>query len=378
MNLRLNRSQAQPGQNARRAFTLIEMVGVLTIMVILAVALLPALIKSTDQLVANQEAATLQFFNNALHRSIQRNGYVPGTTGTTNWAYTLATELGMNVSDVATNVRHQPRFFLVDPNLNIDGHGLPYVQDANGATNVPVNPRVIILSSLGVPFTASMVSGVPSAADFNNLWNAADGQLPSASVSLLNGWKGAGSDLAVKRINLSPDFVHLVLYYYGSTRPAYYTIETNAAPTPVTGAAGLDAYLIKSSILDLFSSTNLDSRQILNSDGSFVFYADAWRSLLAASDGGNLGTNGLSVTSSFYALASSFLASPSATNALNAQPSIILSNFVGYMSNYNQWAASGFATNSAAYRLATNYYFSFSFGLVNVEKALGLSTGTPK
>ncbi len=170
-----------------------------------------------------------------------------------------------------------------------------------------------------------------------------------------------------------------------SSENAYYTIETSSSPIPnapaipVTTNTPVDSYFIKSSILDLsyspdFVSTNLDSRQMLNGDDSFVFYANVWQSQLFG--GGGAGTAGTNADlPPFSAIANAFLASPSVTN--KAPPSMILSNFVGYMSNYNQWADSNF-TNTNLWRQATNYYFTFSYGLVSIEKALGLSTGTPK
>jgi len=365
--------------------TLLELIGVLAILAILAAALVPVLIKSTDQIVANQETAMLQVFNNALLRSVQRNRYVPGLTGATNWAYTLATELGMNVSDIYTNARHQPRFFLIDPNLSINGtnatylQNYGYLQDANGAPQ-PVSPRVIILSSLGRPFPASMVSGVPSvAADFSNLWNTADGQVPAATVSLLSGWNGAGSDLMIQRINLSPLFVQLTLNYYGSTSNAWFAIEPNATEISVV-ATNFSFYLIQSSILDLYTynSNNLDSRQILNANANFVYYQNAWLSSLAAAAagsgsyaGGTYPTNGL--MGAFAAMANSFLA---ATNVSGAPaPATVLSNMTAYLNDYDAWAANGFPSNGATYTAATNAYTTMANALITVESSLGMSAG---
>ena len=47
------------GQPARRAFTLIEMIGVMAVIAITAAMILPPLISQTDSLVAGQELATL-------------------------------------------------------------------------------------------------------------------------------------------------------------------------------------------------------------------------------------------------------------------------------------------------------------------------------
>jgi prepilin-type N-terminal cleavage/methylation domain-containing protein len=386
MNFLLNTSPARNHQQSRRAFTLIEMVGVLAVIAILAVALLPVLIKSTDKLVSDQETATLQSFNNALLNSIQRNRYVPSLAGSTNLANTLATELAMNVSDVYTNARHQPRYFFYDPNINIDGNTYTsitnggYVQDPNGSANLPASPRVIILSSIGKPIT-----GTYATSDFNTLWTTADNAAIS-NVSLLGTWNGmnssGSSDIVIQRINLSQCFVHLLLSSNNSSAVGYYSFDTNSHPTQITN---LDAYLINGSVLSLYTnlagaggSAMLESRQILNSDSSFVFYANDWRSVVSASGGGSLASStNLAAAADFATLASGFLASPASTNNANASPSAILTDYTNYMGAYNAWAAGGF-TNAALYKTATNAYFTFANALVILGKSLGLTVGTPK
>src|SRR5580765_4859035 len=113
----------------RHAFTLIELIGVLAVLAILAAVLVPALIRQMDKLAGDQESAALKSFGDALQQSIMRltpahptNHYIPSHT---DWASTVATELGVDVVNVTTNSRRQPRFFLIDPNLNINGGGLP-------------------------------------------------------------------------------------------------------------------------------------------------------------------------------------------------------------------------------------------------------------
>src|SRR5439155_24756186 len=111
------------------------------------------------------------------------------------------------------------RFFLIDPSLNINNTGvnqggtgapaLPYRQTNAGSINLPVSPRVLFLSSIGLELPAGIVNGVPTAADFTNIWNSADGTVPSAPV--FSGWTGVTDDLKVQRVDLSPLFVHLLL-----------------------------------------------------------------------------------------------------------------------------------------------------------------------
>src|SRR5438552_857859 len=79
-----------------RAFSLIEMVGVLAVMAILAAALVPALIRQMDRIAGEQESAALKSFGDALQQSILRKRYIPSAS---DWATNIAAELGADVAN---------------------------------------------------------------------------------------------------------------------------------------------------------------------------------------------------------------------------------------------------------------------------------------
>src|SRR5881397_3997456 len=117
-------------------FTIIEFVGVLAVIAILAAALAPVLIRQMDRIASKQESTRLKSIGEALRQSVIRNRYIPTWT---NLASTVATELGVDISNVTTSGRKHPRFFLVDTNLSISGSGLPYRQNSIGSASAPVN-----------------------------------------------------------------------------------------------------------------------------------------------------------------------------------------------------------------------------------------------
>ena len=341
-----------------QAFSLIELVGVLAIIAILALILAPVLVRQIDRIAGEQEVAALKSFADALQQSALRRRYLPGAT---DWATNVAAELGVDVANVTTNPRRQPRFFLIDPSLRVGNNSstLPYTQSGwvtgsvvtnnSGVVTPPSSPRVMILSSLGRALPAAITNGVSAAADFNGIWDCADGAVPAGPA--FAGWTGQGDDIRIQRLNLTPLFVRLVLTSNNSstnnTEAAHYAIDSTATnyniPSP---GLGRDGYLIKNSVLYLYVGTNVDSRQILLGDASFVYDLNVWRSSIT---GGSFLAGSLDLGS----IVDKYLAAPENPNALNTiattgiqEQSLVVSNMVAYMNAYNAWADSNFTDNN--------------------------------
>src|SRR5436190_2131078 len=213
-------------RKATRAWTLIEMIGTLALIAILAAVLLPVLVRQTDKVIADQEVATLKSFRDAFQQYVLTTRVVPDQTI---WYSATAAKLGFGANDVLYNIRQQShtitnsRVFLIDPALQMGNPatptGLPYSQTnyyvANATVStpmLPVNPRVMIVSSLGRPLPNTVVSGsfgdTTTHPYFANLWNSKDGTVPSDGA--WNGWTGNPGDVTLQRINLGPLFVHLL------------------------------------------------------------------------------------------------------------------------------------------------------------------------
>ena len=65
---------------AQAGFSLLELIGVLAVMAMLAAIVLPFLTLSIDKAVYDRETANLSAFETALHGSIKRLGYITNAT----------------------------------------------------------------------------------------------------------------------------------------------------------------------------------------------------------------------------------------------------------------------------------------------------------
>ncbi len=358
-------------KRSRQAMSLLELVGVLAIMAILASLLLPALLKQIDKATADQEIANLQAFSDAMQRSVMRNRYIPGAV---DWATNIAAELGWNVLDVQNNPRRNQRYFLIDP-VFASSVTLPYSQGLFGLTNQPSSARVILLSSLGQPLPA-MNNGVPAfPGDFSNIWNSVDGRVPFAT--LFSGWRGSGADLMIKRVNLSQLFSRLLLTCFASTNYCYYSIDNNLNPYTLTSSNWIDGYFIQNSVFGLYSgaTNNIDSQQILIRDSSFVYYQNGWRSPLT--DGSTVSgslTNGGAFD--FSTIVNCFLAAPGNIDPRATTQQQVVQAFINFMQAYNTWASFGCPHSSTDPNYAS-YTAAQAYQLVMVNTVSNLYNPVP-
>jgi type II secretory pathway pseudopilin PulG len=362
---------------------MIEMIGVLAVLAILATIIISSTPRQLDIAAANLEGTNLVNYATALQNSILRNRYIPGTNDV---IQVIATELGMDAKDVSTNSRNNPRIFVFDPGwafytndaLNAvslgplmssgrawqQGIGGAFMlpngtgQYGGGSNNPPYKPRLMILSNLGtVPL--ALPSGFDEG-DFAARWDAADGTVPTGGHWA---WGGNGDDMRVQRINLTPLFVHVILYNYNypTTVQGRYAIDrdkqgsvTNIVPN---GTYGVDTYFIRGTILGLLKSAaaggTLDADQILNRDTSFAYVEDVWRSSINLGEG--IDPRAALMGNALWATAATFMGSRYYTNAVNGvTPPIVVSNMANFMSNYIVWATNNFPLSGSSYVNASN------------------------
>ena len=355
---------------------MIEVVGVLAILAILAGILVSNVTRRLDIAAANVESATMANYATALQNSILRSRYIPGRS---DWATNIAAELGADIASVTNTPRKLSRAFVIDPALAITTGmaGLPYAQSnmlsvltnaaaTNGVMAQPTSARVMLVSSLGAVLPAFILSGTVSSTDFNSLWNWAD-QSSTPPAGWPATWNNRGGDLVVQRINLAPLFVHLVLENYPpwSGSQGQYGIDlVGPSPVPPT-TTGVNAYLLKNTILGLYEDSSLgnalEAKQILSRDASFFYILQTWHGSVDFGSSMNQSLpNAVVAGGTFSGTAMRFASSCYNKNATGGvTPPMVVSDIASFMSAYDLWAQSAYGS------FYSNSVFLAQFNLVN-------------
>jgi hypothetical protein len=193
----------------------------------------------------------------------------------------------------------------------------------------PSSARIALVGSIGQPLPN--INGAITTANFNNIWNAAQGTVPSYLTG--QGWAGTADDLVIQRVSIDQLFHHLVLTTRDYTSAAGYSINTTASHNTVTyNATGLDSYYLHGTTVGLWDAKGLTNRFLLTGDISFTFDGGMWQSQLTGGSADNSG-----VATNFAAAAAAFVATPLVGKSGSTAQSV-LSAFYGFMYGYTVWA----------------------------------------
>jgi type II secretory pathway pseudopilin PulG len=338
---------------------LLEVIGVLAVLAILATVIFSATTKSVNSVMSKQERATLQAFANALQNSVLRTRYIPGSN---DWYQAVANEMGLSPNAVLYNARNptMPRLFLSDPTMVLGSNvpALPYTNSAFGCAQL-TNARVILISTLGTPLTAAQTNS----SNFNALWATPDDAL--------------GEDINVQRLNLGPLFSRLQLNNcFSGTNQGLYTVDSS--PLAAVGNQGLDAYFIKGSVVQLYETPSLalDVKFVVSGDVGYFYADNVWRDVPYMPI--NLMTNAAAanLAQMLSASASIFAASPLNINATYTPQGVVgaLSNF---LFSYSVYAANTNDLNYANAAAAQVTLQSAMIGLTNGIVQGGVLGGCP-
>lgn len=318
--------KCRPECGSQKAFTLLEVIGVLAIAAILLTALAPFVIKQITEANIRNEAATMKAFENAFTAYAMRNRYIPDHTG---WAQAISEELAMPLNNV-TQVFRTARIFLIDPNFRIGPAltPLPYRQGTNGSL-IPQNPRVMIVSSLGPPLPES--SGV--SANFDRIWRTPDGSIPDVWQS---SYRGRAEQLRIQRIDLRRLFKFVLISNLDSNYTAMVSIDNSPPFYVPRSPLGFAGFFFADTTIGLYNTNGvMVSQLVLQEDRNITFQDAKWNSKPApwTPEG-----------SQYYkVLVTQFLSAPRNPGAkFGARQINVLDFFCGYSTAYTLWAKEGF------------------------------------
>ena len=211
----------------KAAFSLIEMIGVLAMMAILASVIAPSAMKMMDLAAVRAEEETLKNLAREVVRYVRDTGDVP--TGA-DWVTKLQSYSELNAGELTNNKRQRARVFLFDATT----------QRAMFLSVMSPN------ATLGVPTTVS-------SQNFQRIWDTADNQIPTtqswAGWSAWNAVPNSHQHLVIQRIHLGKELqtFPIVLVHSGSVGARYEVIPSSAGivslpvgaiPVPLTLRAG--------------------------------------------------------------------------------------------------------------------------------------------
>ncbi|MDX8413745.1 MAG: type II secretion system protein [Mariprofundales bacterium] len=310
----------QPVDHQSYGFTLIEIIGVLAVMSIMAATIAPSAIQMITAGKQSAEDSAMAAIADALRLHVLNNKKIPSQT---TWASDLSALLNTAPSKVTTNDSNGARIYLYPDNFVSTGNSLAYDQyakiaadvTAGSISNLPTaplsNPRVMVISNLNPGTPLTQASGQLAATTFDNIWNQS-GNFPAELTE--------NDNLKIARINLSDTFESLVLNNNDTTATASYQIDGTTMPA-IAVSSTITLQLIKGSQISLLDSYgNIYNRHVLSTATSFSYLSN-WGGTLG-STGGSSGSgsgSGSGGSSSSAASAVTTLTN-STTSALNTAP----------------------------------------------------------
>ena len=269
----------------QRGFTLIEMIGVLAIIAIVATIITPNLARRMSRANGEKEDQVLSVLADGLVRAVRSGQSIPGANS---WVTNISTQTGLPVNEVRyvnPSVTANGRVYLIHPAFaptNAAGTDPLWAQTSSGAASV-TNAKVIIISvhkpGLALPVTSGRAA---STAVFDAIW---DWNFDPATKAPPTGWPAAwtanGEYLHVQRINLLSEFNRVT--FSNAHYPSLYPSAQfgSAASTTLNTAAAIDAWYLCGTYLRLYKDSGaggaLDLSHSIVTAMNFLYESNRWR-----------------------------------------------------------------------------------------------------
>lgn len=253
------------------AFTLVEMIGVMAVMTILAGVLTPNILRTIERTAVRAEADNLRVLGDQIKLYLRDNATMPTTVlppTTPNWTSQLAFYSSLNANDIYTNKRQMNRLYVPDP--------------------VVANQRTMVLSSMRTG--VALPSAASISANFTAIWNTPDGNVPG--VAGWGAWNANNIEfLVIERVNLAAVYrndlqtLNVTLNNLGGTTSSYQVVQANGTVlASVNLTAGASTFpplnLRPRDRLNLYRSagaTTLDYSYVVSTTGkTFDFNGTVW------------------------------------------------------------------------------------------------------
>jgi prepilin-type N-terminal cleavage/methylation domain-containing protein len=205
-------------------FTLLELIGVMAVMAILAGALAPAVIQLLDEGYQTAEEQNLRTIGDALQRYIRQTKAIPRALDT-EWPVAVANYAALPAPRVLTNDKNFNRRLYFDPRFfsTVDQVFPGFAQD-RGLASTPNSPRAMIVSNLQGAVTTALNTN----AQFQAVWD----QTNTATIV-------ETKNLMIERLNFAPLFIRAVLSNSSASQGGY-ALESGTEGAVAAAGGGLD------------------------------------------------------------------------------------------------------------------------------------------
>lgn len=318
----------------RSGFSLIELIGVLAILGILAAVTTESILCKMVATRRRAEAEEMSRIVTCVERLVRRDHQLPAPS---DWSRMVAAGLACPISVIQTNSHGAPRLWVPDPAWILAGRGpaMPYLQDAYG-TSKPESIRALLISA---PQGAVMD---PTGLGFEAWW-----QSPPGVIAPGGGWDRSvhADDVVVERMGFEPLFHRVILNNLSNELTAQWAVDRSEDVGSCSPGRHHEAYYIETSRLLLLDSAGMIQDVVLvEGPSSWVFYAGRWhRRLGPASEPNPTGRAWI---------ASDLMALPAFHGM---EPVELADAMYDLMGAYIRWSADGFRRVGAAVPMSPSH-----------------------